>query len=74
MMTRRTIPLIFLVALGACAEPVKVDKPRAEMSRRERDSTIANSQFHGAGVVRKAMAVADAEAERKAMIDTMETP
>ena len=73
-MTRSILPWLALLAAAACAEPVNVDKPRSEMSRRERDSTVANSAFYGASVAKKAMAVADAEAQRKAMMDTMEMP
>jgi hypothetical protein len=69
-MTRSLLPLLFVLLAAACAEPVKVDKPRSEMSRRERDSTIANSAFYGAGVAKKAMEVADGEARRKAMMDS----
>ena len=70
-MKRSLVPWLLLLVAAACAEPVNVDKPRSEMSRRERDSTIANSAFYGAGVAKKAMSIADAEARRKAMIDSM---
>jgi len=63
--------LLVLATATGCAEPVNVDKPRSEMTRRERDSTIANSAFYGAGVAKEAMAIADAEARRKAMMDSM---
>jgi hypothetical protein len=54
---------VALVALGvtACAAPAKFDKPRDQMSERERDSTIAASGLPGSGVVKKAMAISDAE-------------
>jgi hypothetical protein len=70
-MRRSILPWMLLLAAVGCAEPVNVDKPRSEMSRRERDSTIANSGLYGAGVAKKAMDVADAEARRKAMMDSM---
>ena len=54
---------VALVALGAtaCAAPAKFDKPRDQMSERERDSTIAISGLPGSGVVKKALAISDAE-------------
>ena len=62
---------VFLTLLAACAEPSKVDKPRSQMSQRERDSTIAASGLPGAGVVKKGMSIADAEAKRQAMLDSV---
>jgi hypothetical protein len=41
------------------------------MSQRERDSTIAVSGLPGAGVVKKGMSIADAEAKRQAMLDSV---
>jgi hypothetical protein len=60
---------VALVALGvtACAAPAKVDKPRDQMSERERDSTIAISGLPGSGVVKRAMAVSDGEAKHAAV-------
>ena len=55
----------------ACAEPPKVDKPRSAMSQRERDSTIAASGLPGSGVVKKGMHIADVEAQRAAMLDSV---
>ena len=52
--------------IGACAAPAKVDKPRDQMSQREKDSTIAISGLPGSGVVKKAMNMADQEAARQA--------
>lgn len=54
------------LGVGACAAPAKVDKPRDQMSRREKDSTIAVSGLPGSGVVKKAMNMADQEAARQA--------
>lgn len=62
---------VFLTLLAACAEPSKVEKPRSQMSQRERDSTIAVSGLPGAGVVKKGMSIADAEAKRQAMFDSV---
>jgi len=63
---------ISAVALGAgaCAAPAKVDKPRSEMTRREKDSAIAVSGLPGSGVVGKAMKMADQEAARQAAFDS----
>jgi hypothetical protein len=71
-MTKRTLWLSAL-ALGAsaCAAPAKVDKPRSQMTQRERDSTFAESGLPGAGAVRKAMNMADKENARQAMIDSI---
>jgi hypothetical protein len=60
-----------LTLLAACAEPPKVEKPRSEMSQRERDSTIAASGLPGSGVVKKGMHIADIEAKRAAMLDSI---
>jgi len=59
-----------MIGLAACAEEPEFDKARADMTRRERDSTIAASRFPGAPVVKKAMDAADAEAKRAAMFDS----
>lgn len=61
----------FLTILTACAEPPKVDKPRSQMTQRERDSTIAASGLPGAGVVKKGLSIADAESKRQAMLDSV---
>jgi len=59
-----------LFVLTACAEPAKIEKPRAQMTQRERDSTIAISGLPGAAVVKKGMDMADAGAKRAAMLDS----
>lgn len=41
------------------------------MSRRERDSVIAESGLPGSGVVKKGMHIADVEARRAAMLDSV---
>lgn len=48
-----------------------MDKPRAEMTQRERDSTIAASGLPGSSVVKKGMSMADAQARRAAMLDSV---
>jgi len=60
-----------LLLSTACAEPPEVEKPRSEMSQRERDSTIAASGLPGSGVVKKGMHIADIEAQRAAMLDSV---
>ncbi len=69
----RNIMLLALSSLlmVACAEPPNVGKPRAEMTQRERDSTIAESGLPGSGVVKRGMAIADLEAKRAAMRDSI---
>ena len=58
--------------MSACAaEPPAIDKPRSEMSQRERDSTIAASRLPGSGVVKKGLIMADREAKRAAMLDSI---
>lgn len=69
-MPSRLSVLAVLSILAACAEEPKFTKAREDMTRRERDSTIAESQLPGSGVVRKAMSIADAEARRAAMFDS----
>jgi hypothetical protein len=62
-------PMVVLAA--ACAEPPPVAKPRDEMTQRERDSTIAASRLPGSSVVKKGLSMADAEARRQAMLDSI---
>lgn len=64
---------VSLTLLAACAEPSRVDKPRSQMSQRERDSTIAASGLPGSGVVKKGLSIADREAKRQAMLDSVGT-
>lgn len=58
------------LGIGACAAPAKVDKPRDQMSQREKDSAVAASGLPGSGVVGKAMNMADQEAARQAAFDS----
>ena len=66
----RLAALAALSILAACAEEPKFTKARADMTKRERDSTIAESRLPGSSVVRKAMSIADDEARRAAMFDS----
>ena len=61
---------VLALGAGACAAPGKVDKPRAQMTDREKDSAIAVSGLPGSGVVGKAMKMADQEAVRQAAFDS----
>jgi hypothetical protein len=61
---------VLALGVGACAAPGKVDKPRDQMSQREKDSAIAVSGLPGAGVVGKAIKMADQEAVRQAAFDS----
>jgi hypothetical protein len=62
---------VFLTLVAGCAEPSKVEKPRSEMSQREKDSALSVSGLPGAGVVKKGLSIADAEARRQAMFDSV---
>jgi hypothetical protein len=70
------IPLKLLapvLAVSACAAPpANVDKPRDQMTQREKDSVLAISQFVGSGVVKKALSVSDAQDKRSAMYDSVD--
>ena len=70
-MRNKRLITVFLTLLTACAEPSKVDKPRSQMTQRERDSTIAASGLPGSGVVKKGLSIADAESKRQAMFDSV---
>jgi len=63
------VPVI--LAVVACAEPPAVGKPRSEMTQREKDSILAESGLPGSGVVKKGMNMADAQAKRAAMLDSI---
>lgn len=67
--TRLAVPV--LLALAACAEPSRAGKPRSQMTQREKDSVVAASGLPGSGVVKKGMRMADAEARRAAMLDSI---
>lgn len=58
------------LALTACAEPPKIDKPREDMSQRERDSTVALSRLPGSQVVKQALDASDSEAARVRAMDS----
>ncbi len=56
--------------VSACAAPAKVDKPRDEMSQREKDSVLAARGLPGPGVVRKAMAMSDEQQRQQTAEDS----
>jgi hypothetical protein len=69
---RKTLLTLAALTLSACAEPVpKMEKTRDQMTERERQETIANSGLPGASVVRKGLAMADAENQRAAEVDSI---
>lgn len=64
--------VVAAATMSACAaEAPAIEKPRSEMSQRERDSTIAASRLPGSGVVKKGLIMADREAKRAAMLDSI---
>jgi hypothetical protein len=69
---RRQLALIaaILLCVGACAAPSKAHKSRAQMTQREKDSVFAESGLPGTGVVKKAIAMSDAETRRQAAADS----
>lgn len=62
------------LVLSACAEPPQIDKPREEMSQRERDSTVALSGLPGSQVVKQALDASDSEAARMRELDSAAAP
>lgn len=70
---KKQVLLISAAALAtvACAAPAKVDKPRDQMTQREKDSAFAVSGLPGAGAAGKAIKMADQEAARQAAIDSV---
>lgn len=59
-----------IVFVTACAAPVKVDKPRSQMSQREKDSVIAASGLPGSGVVKKALRMSDQQERDRIALDS----
>ena len=70
-MKRFAILIPFALILSGCAEKPKFEKARSEMTRREKDSVIAESHLPGSGVVKKGMQMADEQAKRAAMLDSI---
>lgn len=59
-----------VLCVTACAAPAKVDKPRDQMSQREKDSVVATSGLPGSGVVKRALSMSDAQARQQAALDS----
>ena len=60
-----------LLLVAGCAEKPKFEKARSEMTQREKDSVIAASGLPGSSVVKKGMSIADGQAKRAAMMDSI---
>lgn len=60
-----------LLILSGCAEEPKFEKARSDMTQREKDSVIAESGLPGSGVVKKGLSIADGQAKRAAMMDSI---
>lgn len=69
MKTPIAVFAIVVLACG-CAAPARVDKPRDQMTRRERDSTIGANGLPGTGVVKRALLMSDAQAKESAALDS----
>jgi hypothetical protein len=68
-MTTRTLYLFPALTLLACTTDPPPD--RADMTQRQRDSTIAESRLPGAPAVGRALDAADAAAARAAAADSI---
>jgi hypothetical protein len=68
-MTNRWLFLLPALALLACSTEPPAD--RADMTQRQRDSTIAESRLPGAPAVGRALDAADAAAARAAAADSI---
>src|SRR5262245_34764957 len=62
---------ILAVVLG-CG--VRQEKPHRELTERQRDSLIGESELPGAPVVKRALQTSDGAAERAAQLDSMSRP
>ena len=60
-----------MLALTACPDAPEIEKPFATRTQRERDSVFAESKLAGAPLVKKAMAISDAQAKRMAELDEL---
>jgi hypothetical protein len=61
--------IVLAVALAGCAKDDSADS-RPELTRREKDSIIANSQIPGARAVKKSMTAADSATARQTRLDS----
>lgn len=72
-MSRRGITLagiVLAIALAGCAKTDESADGKPELTRREKDSIIANSQIPGARAVKKTMMSADSAAARQTRLDS----
>jgi hypothetical protein len=67
---RFALLVLALVALAACAPESPDRDPRQGMTRRQKDSLIGASKLPGAGVVQRALGVADSADARRAREDS----
>jgi hypothetical protein len=58
------VPLLVVAFLAGCSGGEKAPETRRALTERERDSTLAHSELPGAGVVGKALEVADSASAR----------
>jgi hypothetical protein len=69
-MVMRILAILATIALAGCGAPPAGSKPRDQMTQREKDSILAESNLPGSGVVRKAINVSDAQKRRAAAYDS----
>jgi hypothetical protein len=71
-MSKRGITLTGIVLAAALAGCTKDDSAegKPELTRREKDSIIANSQIPGARAVKKSMTAADSATARQTRLDS----
>ncbi|HEY8164207.1 MAG TPA: hypothetical protein VIF83_01515 [Gemmatimonadaceae bacterium] len=65
-----SLATITILGVSGCGAPSGMSKPRDQMSQREKDSILAASRLPGSGVVKKAIAVSDAQKRRAAAYDS----
>jgi hypothetical protein len=71
-MSKRGITLagiLLVIAVAGCTKDDSADS-RPELTRREKDSIIANSQIPGAKAVKKSMTSADSATARQTRLDS----
>jgi hypothetical protein len=61
--------VVLAVALAGCGKDDSADS-KPELTRREKDSIIANSQLPGARAVKKSMTAADSATARQTRLDS----
>jgi hypothetical protein len=61
--------ILVVIAVAGCAKDDSADS-KPELTRREKDSIIANSQIPGAKAVKKSMTAADSATARQTRLDS----